>query len=210
MHWQRAGAYGPLVELNEQREGEHVKLNVYSGEHYHQQTIREREAPGPFYFPPAASLITAGGRLLLALAEKCVADAGGVYLFCDTNSLCIVANEKGGSAPASGCCRYVCAPLETADCSCAASAINLPKLVSLCCRQHKLAYWAQRFMWRHFGSAKRLRFRLCRACLLRSDFLPCSQSPLHDLLHDRNQAFPQCGEPVFDFGRNDRILLAVD
>src|SRR5215475_5654230 len=91
-----AGAYGPLVELNEQKEGADVKLNVYSGEHYHQQTIREREVPGPFYFPPLASLITAGGRLLLALAEKCVIDAGGTFLFCDTDSLCVVANEKGG------------------------------------------------------------------------------------------------------------------
>jgi len=91
-----AGAYGPLVELNELRESTDVKLTVYSGEHYHEQTIREREVPGPFYFPPVASLITAGGRLLLALAEKCVTDAGGVSLFCDTDSLCIVANEKGG------------------------------------------------------------------------------------------------------------------
>jgi len=91
-----AGAYGPLVELNEQREGADVKLNVYSGEHYHQQTIREREVPGLFYFPPVASLITAGGRLLLALAEKCVTDAGGTYLFCDTDSLSVVADEKGG------------------------------------------------------------------------------------------------------------------
>ncbi len=91
-----AGAYGPLVELNEQKESEDVRLDVYSGEHYHQQAIREREVPGPFYFPPLASLITAGGRLLLALAEKCVADAGGTYLFCDTDSLCVVADEKGG------------------------------------------------------------------------------------------------------------------
>jgi len=91
-----AGAYGPLVELNEQKEAEDVRLNVYSGEHYHQQTVREREVPGSFYFPPLASLITAGGRLLLALAEKCVVDAGGTYLFCDTDSLCVVADEKGG------------------------------------------------------------------------------------------------------------------
>jgi hypothetical protein len=91
-----AGAYGPLVELNEQKEAADVKLNVYSGEHYHQQTILEREVPGPFYLPPLASLITAGGRLLLALAEKCVTDAGGTYLFCDTDSLCVVAGEKGG------------------------------------------------------------------------------------------------------------------
>jgi hypothetical protein len=91
-----AGAYGPLVELNEQRESTPVNLNVYSGDHYHEQTVRDREVPGPFYFPPLASLITAGGRLLLALAEKCVIGAGGTYLFCDTDSLCVVANEKGG------------------------------------------------------------------------------------------------------------------
>ena len=91
-----AGAYGPLVELNEQKENEDIPLDVYSGEHYHQQTIREPEVPGAFYFPPLASLITAGGRLLLALAEKCVTDAGGTYLFCDTDSLCVVANENGG------------------------------------------------------------------------------------------------------------------
>ena len=84
------------MELNEQKEGRDVKLNVYSGEHYHQQARHEREIPGPFYFPPVASLITAGGRLLVALAEKCVTDAGGTYLFCDTDSLCVVANEKGG------------------------------------------------------------------------------------------------------------------
>ena len=91
-----AGAYGPLVELNEQKEAADVKLDVYSGEHYHQQTVRERESPGPFYLPPAASLITAGGRLLLALAQSCVENAGGTYLFCDNDSLCVVANEYGG------------------------------------------------------------------------------------------------------------------
>jgi hypothetical protein len=53
--------------------------------------------PGPFYFPPVASLITAGGRLLLALAETFVMDAGGTYLFCDTDSVCALANEKGFS-----------------------------------------------------------------------------------------------------------------
>jgi hypothetical protein len=91
-----AGAYGPLVELNEQRDALEVSLNVFSGDHYHQQKVREQEVPGPFYFPPLASLITSGGRLLLALAEKAVADAGGTYLFEDTDSLCVLADEKGG------------------------------------------------------------------------------------------------------------------
>lgn len=32
-----AGAYGPLVELNEQKQGDDFRLDVYSGDHYHQQ-----------------------------------------------------------------------------------------------------------------------------------------------------------------------------
>jgi hypothetical protein len=105
-----AGAYGPLVQLDEhpvvyeyfskklkQKVRTNPKLNVYSGEHFHQQNApREIEIGGPFYFPPLASLITSGGRLLLAMAEKCVKDVGGEILFCDTDSCCIVASEKGG------------------------------------------------------------------------------------------------------------------
>jgi hypothetical protein len=41
-----------------------------------------------------ASLITAGGRLLLAMLEKCIADAGGTYLFCDTDSAAIVSAKQ--------------------------------------------------------------------------------------------------------------------
>ncbi len=36
------------------------------------------------------------------MAEKCVTDAGGTYLFCDTDSLCIVANEQDGQVRVSG------------------------------------------------------------------------------------------------------------
>jgi hypothetical protein len=37
-----------------------------------------------------------GGRLLLAMAEKCVTDEGGTWLFCDTDSIAVVASPKGG------------------------------------------------------------------------------------------------------------------
>jgi DNA polymerase elongation subunit (family B) len=60
------------------------------------------ENQGRWYFPPVAALITAGGRLLLAMLERCVTDAGGSYLFCDTDSLCIDASEKGGLVPCPG------------------------------------------------------------------------------------------------------------
>jgi len=45
------------------------------------------EKPGAWYFPPLASLITSGGRLLLAMLDKCVQDLPGNYLFCDTDSI---------------------------------------------------------------------------------------------------------------------------
>jgi hypothetical protein len=51
---------------------------------------------------PVSALITAGGRLLLALLEKMVADAGGTYLMVDTDSMAIVASERGGLVPCNG------------------------------------------------------------------------------------------------------------
>jgi hypothetical protein len=42
----KAIAYGASVELNEQRESKPVKLDVFSGEHYHNQPTRDVEVPG--------------------------------------------------------------------------------------------------------------------------------------------------------------------
>ena len=39
---------------------------------------------------------------MLAMLEKCVKNAGGDYLFCDTDSMCIVATKKGGLVPCIG------------------------------------------------------------------------------------------------------------
>src|SRR5207244_1754612 len=82
-----SGAYGLFVELNEQREHPPVTLKVFSGDHRHRQDARDIENPGAWFFPPLASLITAGGRLLLAMAEACVVKAGGTYLMADTDSI---------------------------------------------------------------------------------------------------------------------------
>jgi DNA polymerase elongation subunit (family B) len=90
-------AYGAFVELNEERKSKPVKLDIFSGEHYHRQSARDVEVPGKWYFPALASLITSGGRLLLAMAEKCVTDEGGNWLFCDTDSIAVVASPKGGT-----------------------------------------------------------------------------------------------------------------
>jgi hypothetical protein len=52
------------------------------------------EEPEKWFAPHIASLITAGGRLLLAMLEKCITDAGGTDLFCDTDSAAIVATKR--------------------------------------------------------------------------------------------------------------------
>jgi hypothetical protein len=60
------------------------------------------ETPGEFTFPPIAAAITAGARLMLALADRLVADAGGTYAFMDTDSIAVVAAEAGGPIPCPG------------------------------------------------------------------------------------------------------------
>ena len=74
------------------------KIAVHSGDHAFTQTAPDTvEQPGSFYFPLLGALITSGGRLLLAMIERCVRDAGGTYLCCDTDALIIVASKAGGT-----------------------------------------------------------------------------------------------------------------
>jgi hypothetical protein len=78
------------------------KVGYFSGEKQGRLETTHGENPGTWYFPPLASLITSGGRLLLAMLEKSVHEKGGSYLFCDTDSLCIVATKEGGFVPCEG------------------------------------------------------------------------------------------------------------
>ena len=91
-----AGSYGLFVELTPEKRKKSATIEVFSGEQSFEQASLIVENQGRWYFPPIAALITAGGRLLLAMLERCVTDAGGTYLFCDTDSLCIVASKLGG------------------------------------------------------------------------------------------------------------------
>jgi DNA polymerase elongation subunit (family B) len=101
-----AGCYGIYAEVNKLQGGENKakKIGIFSGELSRIERTCVMEVPGPWYFPPVASLITAGGRLLLAMLERMVADASGTYLMCDTDSMAIVSSKhsdlvrcRGGS-----------------------------------------------------------------------------------------------------------------
>jgi hypothetical protein len=97
-----SGSYGLFVQLDPEKFPKPVSVKVFSGEISFERPYMAVEKSGPWYFPPLASLITAGGRLLLAMLERCVTDRHGSYLFCDTDSLCIVSNKQGGLIPCSG------------------------------------------------------------------------------------------------------------
>ncbi len=99
-----AGCYGIYAEVNKLQVGKNkaTKIGIFSGELSGTERTCVMEVPGPWYFPPVASLITSGGRLLLAMLERMVADAGGGYLMCDTDSMAIVASERGGLVPCNG------------------------------------------------------------------------------------------------------------
>ena len=93
-------SYGTHLELNPAKidQTKRPKIVVHSGDHVHAQLSPDTiEQPGSFYFPLIGSLITSGGRLLLAMIERCVRDAGGTYLCCDTDALIIVASRHGGT-----------------------------------------------------------------------------------------------------------------
>jgi hypothetical protein len=93
--------YGFFVEINPETLSERnsVRVHVYSGQASYEPERRfpVEEKQGNWYAPYLASLITSGGRLLLALIEACVKEKRGTYLFCDTDSLAIVASKRGGS-----------------------------------------------------------------------------------------------------------------
>jgi len=91
--------YGFFAEVNPENVYP-IRVKVFSGSLKPYVTDRKKdriERPGPWYAPYLSSLITASGRLCLALIEECVTRAGGAYLYADTDALGIVASEHGGS-----------------------------------------------------------------------------------------------------------------
>jgi hypothetical protein len=97
-----SGSYGLFVEVNTETNNKEKRVSYFSGEKSGRTPTNYVETPGAWYFPPHASLITAGGRLLLAMLEKSVQDLGGSYLFCDTDSMCIVGSKEQQLVPCVG------------------------------------------------------------------------------------------------------------
>ncbi|MBV8940243.1 MAG: hypothetical protein JO240_00755, partial [Solirubrobacterales bacterium] len=100
-----AGAYGIFAEVIctelSGRKTERVSVCDWTGECY-ELDERNPERPGRYFFAPLAATITAGTRLLLAICERLVTDAGGNHAMMDTDSAGIVSAEHGGLVPCPG------------------------------------------------------------------------------------------------------------
>jgi hypothetical protein len=96
-----SGAYGVFAETNpididpDEENRKPRRVSVYADTCFETEVDRP-ERPGRFNFFPTASLVTAGARLMLALAQREVARLGGEVAYCDTDSLVVVSTRGGG------------------------------------------------------------------------------------------------------------------
>jgi hypothetical protein len=72
--------YGVFAEINRIDTAELTLTTVYGLDDSFSVSLPAVEEPGRYSFPPIAALITAAGRLQLALLERLVADLGGTYV----------------------------------------------------------------------------------------------------------------------------------
>jgi hypothetical protein len=96
--------YGFFVELIPEHFRQPRNVMVFSGDESFPDSSPVIERRGKWFAPYLATLITSAGRLLLAMLEVEVRQAGGTYLYCDTDSLAIVASKKGGKLHIPGAC----------------------------------------------------------------------------------------------------------
>jgi hypothetical protein len=93
-----ATSYGITAEFRRRElpKGRTERAQVYGLGPPFDWKLTAPEDRGEYCFPPLAAIITAGARLMLAMLERCVTDLGGTYVFCDTDSMAVVATESGG------------------------------------------------------------------------------------------------------------------
>lgn len=85
-----ATSYGIYMEVNVAKRNDRFATTVFSSTSspFSFKTDKAEE-PGPFFHPLLATLITGAARLMLASAERMVADSGMEWSFCDTDSIAI-------------------------------------------------------------------------------------------------------------------------
>jgi len=98
-----AASYGIYAEMHRLESESKIKVKCFGIDaDSFECRVAHPDEPGEYCFPPLASLITGGARLMLSLLETCVTELGGTYAMEDTDSMAVVATEKGGLIPCAG------------------------------------------------------------------------------------------------------------
>ncbi len=86
--------YGIFVQLDVNELSKPVAVRCYpaSGRDFVVEMDKVEE-PGEFFHPLLGTLITGAARLMLAITERIIADAGLTWTFCDTDSMAIAQPE---------------------------------------------------------------------------------------------------------------------
>ena len=92
-------AYGIWAELNRQEPTARPTRLAVDGLWRFYADVAAVEDRGEYFFAPIASLVAGGGRLMLAILERLVTDAGGIWVTCDTDGLAVVSTRDGGLVP---------------------------------------------------------------------------------------------------------------
>ena len=88
-------AYGDWIRLDQQVQAGYVSVQRLDGRRERRRVDRP-EDPGPWAFPPFASAVTAGGRLLMAALERLLTDDGGLFASANTDSATVLSTRDGG------------------------------------------------------------------------------------------------------------------
>ncbi len=129
-----ATSYGIYAQMDRQEEDERVEVTCHGIDpEPFTCKVANPDLPGEFCFPPLASLITGGARLMLALLEHCVSEFGGSYVMEDTDSMAVVATEHGGLVPCPG------GPVEMIDGHSAVRALSWQQVNEISARFSKLS-----------------------------------------------------------------------
>jgi len=89
-----ATSYGIFMELNAEELPKRAAATCYGSDGAGKPVMLDQaETPGPFFHPLLATLITGAARLMLAIGEHLVLQAGLDWVFCDTDSLAIAKPE---------------------------------------------------------------------------------------------------------------------
>jgi len=94
-------SYGINMEMlrDETPDSKPAAISVHTGAGSFDAATTTPERPRHYCFPPIATLITAGARLMLALIEHRVKQAGGKVAYMDTDSVAVVSTRDGGLVP---------------------------------------------------------------------------------------------------------------